>query len=441
MISSADARQDAAPRDRLVLVGDVFSEGRLAEDLRRRYPELQVSECDTYLSAIVEVARRPARAVLACVDASLAQPSPALAGLRRAAGAGTHVVLCCPPEGEPAVRDLARPGEDYLIYPLEGDDLDAAIGYGRLVPAERRAAGAAGVPLARALCGIAEALTGIGGKPITLLQRLAGLVQTAMNARGVTVIVQGAVATSGDVVTRPVLSAPLTDESGVIGQVTVGESAAGPYAPDDVELLTQYAAVGAQLLRAASRLRRWRELAETDECSGLPNRRHLLARLNDIFSRAQAERFPVTVLLFDVDDFKAYNDAYGHDAGDDIIRVIGTLFQEHCRDQDVVARYGGDEFAVVFWDPEGPRASGSAHPECALAVLDRFREALQSQTIPGAGAGRLTISGGLATYPWNADRAEALLKRADEALLAAKRAGKNCIFLIGGDRHASGQPS
>ena len=121
-------------------------------------------------------------------------------------------------------------------------------------------------------------------------------------------------------------------------------------------------------------------------------------------------------------------------AGDEIIRVTGELFQRHCREQDIVTRYGGDEYAVVFWDPEGPRLAGSSHPGCAISVLERFTEALKTQRFPRlgpSGVGRLTISGGLATYPWDASTREDLVKRADEALLAAKRAGKNRIFLIG----------
>ncbi len=114
-------------------------------------------------------------------------------------------------------------------------------------------------------------------------------------------------------------------------------------------------------------------------------------------------------------------------------RVTGQLFQQHCRQQDVVVRYSGDKSAVLFWDPVGPRVAGSGHPGGVPAVLVRFNASLRSQQFPllgPTGVGRLTISGGLATYPWVASSREELFKKADDALLAAKRAGKNRILLI-----------
>ena len=425
---------DSLERDRLLLVGSGPDGGApWIEDVRGRYPDWEVACCDTYLSGIADLARKPARAVLACLDASAAQLDHAVAGLREAAGPSTKLVLCCSPEAEPIARRVLQNGaNDYLIYPLMGEQIDAAIGHVRLRAAP--ATTPAPPTSVEELILLSASLASLSAKPMVLLEKLATLIRTALDARGATVVVEGAAATCGERVTKPVLSAPLTSETGVIGQLTVGERVGRPYTLEDAQKLTHYAGVLSHVLTAASKQRQWRRLAVTDECSGLPNRRFLREELTAILARAQVEHFPVTLLFFDLDDFKSYNDRFGHDAGDEIIRVTGELFRENCREQDVVTRYGGDEFAVVFWDREGPRTAGSKHPQCALSVLDRVKEALRTHRFPllgPEGQGRLTISGGLATYPWDATAPEELLTRADQALLAAKRDGKNRIYLIG----------
>ena len=198
--------------------------------------------------------------------------------------------------------------------------------------------------------------------------------------------------------------------------------------PGDAEKLQRYAGMASRALLLGSVHRRMRQLSVTDEATGLPNRRHLYEKLEAILRQAQRDRFPVTVLLFDIDDFKSLHDRLGHDARDRVLRALGALFRKHCREQDVVARYGGDEFAVVFWDAAGPRRPGSQPPECAMSVLDRVRAALSSSA--GIEDVRLTISGGLATYPWDATTREELIARADSVLLEAKRAGKSCVVPI-----------
>jgi len=432
---------DPLERERLVIVADRFAGRPLADDVRRQYPDWNVITCDTYMSGIVELSHHPARTVLACVDPGLAQLDSAIAGLRQAAPPKAKIILCCTPQQEPvAMRVVAAGADDYVLYPVEGEELDAAIGYARPQRSASDILSAAPGATMQELNLLGEALSSLTGNPRELIEKLAELVQTALSASGAAIIVEGAVATSGAAVAKPVLSAPLRSETGILGQLTVAQRDGLPYASADMEKLTRYAAIAGHVLQAASKHRQWQQLAVTDECSRLPNRRYLNIKLEAILEQAAKEHFPVTFLLFDVDDFKTYNDTFGHQAGDEIIRVIGELFKKHCREQDIVARYGGDEFAVVFWDVQGPRAAGSAHPDCALVVLERFKEALQSHkfasltTPPRA---RLTVSGGLATFPWDATTSESLLKRADEALLAAKRAGKNRIFLIGQHDDAS----
>jgi diguanylate cyclase (GGDEF)-like protein len=188
------------------------------------------------------------------------------------------------------------------------------------------------------------------------------------------------------------------------------------------------------LIRLATSHGELQEMANTDPLTGLANRRHLNEVLGHLVERARNERFRVTLVLFDFDNFKHYNDTYGHGAGDEILREAGMLIKRCIRRQDFAARYGGDEIAVVLWDWQRRRMPNSEHPRSAMAIMERFRKLLKQHHFTRLGSqvqGALTISGGLASFPWDASSGEELIERADQALLEAKRSGKDRIYLVG----------
>jgi diguanylate cyclase (GGDEF)-like protein len=178
--------------------------------------------------------------------------------------------------------------------------------------------------------------------------------------------------------------------------------------------------------------REFRQMAFHDELTGAFNRRFYDLFMGETLRRAAQHRRPVTVLAFDIDDFKQYNDRYGHDAGDEILVETVRLLNSVIRVGDRVCRIGGDEFVVIFADPEGPRRSGSNHPETVEGIAGRFQAQICKMKFPKLGLdapGTLSVSGGLATYPWDGSTPESLLRRADQLALASKRMGKNVITM------------
>ncbi|HIA72742.1 MAG TPA: GGDEF domain-containing protein [Phycisphaerales bacterium] len=196
--------------------------------------------------------------------------------------------------------------------------------------------------------------------------------------------------------------------------------------------LTRWGRWAACWLDLARRQQNLKLLAYQDELSGAWNRRFLHTCLTKELKIARDSRRHLTVMIFDIDDFKHYNDRWGHDAGDEIIKEIVKLLRTIIRKGDHVCRIGGDEFAVLFCDPEPPREPGSNHPTTIEILAKRFREQVQEAHFPKLGneaTGVLSISGGLATFPWDAMDVDTLLLKADQRLLQSKRQGKNSITI------------
>ena len=224
------------------------------------------------------------------------------------------------------------------------------------------------------------------------------------------------------------------------GDAIDGEGAAVKYAGDDygtlaangadADSLTQWAQWLARWLALDRSYREFRQLTYRDDLTGAWNRRFFDTFLAQTIRKAAEKRRPITVMVFDIDHFKRYNDEFGHEAGDEILKETVRLLNSVIRKGDRVCRIGGDEFAVVFADIEGPREQGSQHPESVEEIASRFQDQIALLKFPKLGQeapGTLSISAGLATYPWDGTNSVDLLRKADELALQSKRKGKNVI--------------
>ncbi|MFD9897101.1 PleD family two-component system response regulator [Mesorhizobium sp. UC22_110] len=163
------------------------------------------------------------------------------------------------------------------------------------------------------------------------------------------------------------------------------------------------------------------EMAVTDGLTGLHNRRYLDSHLQTLFDRAVARRRPLSMMITDLDRFKAINDTYGHDGGDDVLREFAHRLRKNVRGIDLACRFGGEEFVVVMPDTEGAVAEKVAERIRAEIARLPFAIGREGKTA------EVTISVGVSALLKGSDTVEDLIKRADVALYEAKNSGRNRV--------------
>jgi diguanylate cyclase (GGDEF)-like protein len=187
------------------------------------------------------------------------------------------------------------------------------------------------------------------------------------------------------------------------------------------KMLAVSANLGAMAIANAEFVQTIQRLADSDALTGLYNKRYFFQRLEEEMDRARLTGKPISIFMFDVDHFKKYNDRNGHQAGDEALRMTGQILNDRRRETDTAARYGGEEFICIL--PETPK-------EGALAFAESVRRAIESAPYPHGDSqplGRVTISGGVATYPDDAFSGSGLIEVADACLYRSKEAGRNNV--------------
>lgn len=165
------------------------------------------------------------------------------------------------------------------------------------------------------------------------------------------------------------------------------------------------------------------KLAVTDELTGLHNRRHFFEALREQLALGLRHNFKIACLLIDIDHFKKINDTYGHMAGDDVLRKIGSLLASCKREGELLARFGGEEFIICLFNTDS---------DSATLAAERFRNLIKSHSFSSAlyPALSITVSIGLAIYPQGAVVSiDELIKAADDALYKSKTGGRDTVTL------------
>ncbi len=214
---------------------------------------------------------------------------------------------------------------------------------------------------------------------------------------------------------------PLRSGDSVVGVLAVASSQRRELSGAEMDRLQVIAHQSSLALQNALLHEELERLSVTDRLTELYNHGYFQQRLDEEIDRAARFGRDLSLIMLDIDDFKEFNDSFGHPRGDTVLKAVSAMIRQSLREIDVAARYGGEEFCIVL--PETDTVG-------AMAVAERIRDAISRHSfVEGAAGVHKTVSVGVATYPRHASAPGKLIEAADKAMYRAKRDGKNRVAL------------
>lgn len=224
--------------------------------------------------------------------------------------------------------------------------------------------------------------------------------------------------------THSIMLVPMAAHGSTTGVLLAESPQVGAFSEKDLKILSIVARSAAIALENATLHKKTEELTVTDELTQIYNYRYFARKLREEQRRAARYNLPLSLIMLDIDSFKSFNDTYGHEVGNIVLKGITSVVNKCIRDVDIFARYGGEEFIVIL--PQTP------HDEVAN-IGERIRQQIEAATFGGGDdipELKVTVSVGVSSFPENGRPNEELLSAVDQALYRAKGAGKNMVCIV-----------
>lgn len=414
----------------------VIGAAAVRDSIARALPHADLRWYENPLQGVWVFGADPCETVIVSLD--IGAVTPRVIESLRNLSPDARILLHGQPHQEPIARHMLSHGAtDYLLEPIARDELMNLFGQPFDEPAREGENSArlsipshSDPPGETDLHQLSMIVQSLGDGPALTLERLCNWMRRALRASFLAIKIDELEYRCGEPNgNADTAEFPIHRNSNAVGHAVL-KFHRSERSPVHAQRITEFIRLAEACLAQSREQHALRELAWTDHLTGLRNRRFFEESLARLAQQATADCSRITLFLFDIDNFKTYNDRLGYETGDALLREVGALLTRTCRAQDIVARFGGDEFAVVFWDAETPRSPGSTHPTDPTFLAGRFQQLFREHRFhclgPHAPA-TVTISGGLASSPRDGRTAGELIRAAESALRAAKQSGKNRI--------------